>query len=89
MNDTLTRAYVEEIEYQTRKINNLKRWMRYVLLTSSFSLFLIVSPLQSRLWIRFIFVIVMALCVIAAVLIGWAIHNGTANVSSLLERMNR
>lgn len=89
MNDTLTRAYVEEIEYQTRKINNLKRWMRYVLLTSSLSLFLIVSPLQSRLWIRFIFVIVMALCVISAVLIGWAIHNGTANVSSLLERMNR
>lgn len=89
MNDTLTRAYVEEIEYQTRKINNLKRWMRYVLLTSSLSLFLIVSPLQLQLWIRVIFVIVMALCVIAAVLIGWAIHNGTANVSSLLERMNR
>ena len=88
MNDTLTRAYVEEIEYQTRKINNLKRWMRYVLLTSSLSLFLIVSPLQTRLWIRFILEIVMALCVIAAVLIGWAIHNGTANVSSLLERMN-
>lgn len=88
MNDTLTRAYVEEVEFQTRMINNLKRWLRYALLTSSLSLFLIVSPLQLQLWIRVIFVIVMALCVIAAVLIGWAIHNGTANVSSLLERMN-
>lgn len=89
MNDTLTRVYVEKVEYQTRKINNLKRWMRYVLLTRSLSFFMIVSPVQLRLWIRFIFVIVMVLCVIAAVLIGWAIHNGTANVSSLLERMNR
>ena len=88
MNDTLTRAYVEEVEFQTRMINNLKRWLRYALLTSSLSLFLIVSPLQLQLWIRVIFVIVMALSVIAAVLIGWAIHNGTANVSSLLERMN-
>ena len=88
MNDTLTRAYVEEVEFQTRMINNLKRWLRYALLTSSLSLFLIVSPLQLQLWIRVIFVIVMTLCVIAAVLIGWAIHNGTANVSSLLERMN-
>lgn len=88
MNDTLTRVYVEKVEYQTRKINNLKRWMRYVLLTRSLSFFMIVSPVQLRLWIRFIFVIVMVLCVIAAVLIGWAIHNGTANVSSLLERMN-
>ena len=89
MNDTLTRVYVEKVEYQTRKINNLKRWMRYVLLTRSLSFFMIVSPVQLRLWIRFIFVSVMVLCVIAAVLIGWAIHNGTANVSSLLERMNR
>ena len=88
MNDTLTRAYVQEVEYQTRMINNLKRWLRYALLTSSLSLFLIVSPLQLQLWIRVIFVIVMTLSVIAAVLIGWAIHNGTANVSSLLERMN-
>lgn len=88
MNDTLTRAYVEEVEFQTRMINNLKRWLRYALLTSSLSLFLIVSPLQLQLWIRVIFVIVMTLSVIAAVLIGWAIHNGTANVSSLLERMN-
>ena len=89
MNDTLTRAYVEEIEYQTRKINNLKRWMRYVLLTSSLSLFLIVSPLQLQLWIRVIFVVVMALSVVAAVFIGWAIYRGTANVSSLLDRMNQ
>ena len=89
MNDTLTRVYVEKVEYQTCKINNLKRWMRYVLLTRSLSFFMIVSPVQLRLWIRFIFVIVMVLCVIAAVLIGLAIHNGTANVSSLLERMNR
>ena len=88
MNDTLTRAYVEEVEFQTRMINNLMRWLRYALLTSSLSLFLIVSPLQLQLWIRVIFVIVMTLSVIAAVLIGWAIHNGTANVSSLLERMN-
>ena len=89
MNDTLTRVYVEKVEYQTRKINNLKRWMRYVLLTRSLSFFMIVSPVQLRLWIRFIFVIVMAINVLAAVLIGWAIRNGTSNVSSLLERMNR
>ena len=89
MNDTLTRAYVQEVEYQTRMINNLKRWLRYALLTSSLSLFLIVSPLQLQLWIRVIFVIVMAINVLAAVLIGWAIRNGTSNVSSLLERMNR
>ena len=89
MNDTLTRAYVEEVEFQTRMINNLKRWLRYALLTSSLSLFLIVSPLQLQLWIRVIFVIVMALSVIAAVFIGWAIYRGTANVSSLLDRMNQ
>ena len=87
-NDRLRQAYVEEARYQTRMIQNLRRWVKYALLISSLSLFLIVSPLQLQLWIRVIFVIVMTLSVIAAVLIGWAIHNGTANVSSLLERMN-
>lgn len=89
MNNRLRRAYVEEVEYQTRMINNLKRWVRYALLTSSLSLFLIVSPLQLQLWVRVIFVIVMALSVIVAVFIGWAIYRGTANVSSLLDRMNQ
>ena len=89
MNDRLRRAYVEEVEYQTRMIKNLRRWVKYALLTSSLSLFLIVSPLQLQLWIRVIFVIVMALSVIAAVFIGWAIYRGTANVSSLLDRMNQ
>ena len=89
MNDTLTRAYVEEVEFQTRMINNLKRWLRYALLTSSLSLFLIVSPLGQQLWIKIIAGVVMVVSVISAVLIGWAIHNGTANVSSLLDQIDQ
>ena len=88
-NDRLRQAYVEEARYQTRMIQNLRRWVKYALLISSLSLFLIVSPLGQQLWIKIIAGVVMVVSVISAVLIGWAIHNGTANVSSLLDRIDQ
>ena len=88
-NDRLRQAYVEEARYQARMIKNLRRWVKYALLISSLSLFLIVSPLGQQLWIKIIAGVVMVVSVVSAVLIGWAIHNGTANVSSLLDRIDQ
>ena len=84
MKKELKSHYVEEVKYQTKMLNNLKRWLKYSIIFSSlFLAFVLFGP--SSLILRIIEIIGMVLCVIASVIIGLGIRNGRNNVNKILD----
>ena len=84
MNKELKSHYVDEVKYQTKMLNNLKRWLKgSIIFSSLFLAFILVGP--SSLVLRIVGIIGMVLCVIASVIIGLAIRNGRNNVNKILD----
>lgn len=84
MNKELKSHYVDEVKYQTKMLNNLKRWLKCSIIFSSlFLAFVLFGP--SSLVLRIIEIIGMMLCVIASVIIGLGIRNGRNNVNKILD----
>lgn len=84
MNKELKSHYVEEVKYQTKMLNNLKRWLKCSIIFSSlFLAFILFGP--SAIILRIIGIIGMVLCVIASVVIGFGIRNGRNNVNKILD----
>lgn len=84
MNKELKSHYVDEVKYQTKMLNNLKRWLKCLIIFSSlFLAFVLFGP--SSLVLRIIEIIGMMLCVIASVIIGLGIRNGRNNVNKILD----
>ena len=84
MNKELKSHYVDEVKYQTKMLNNLKRWLKCSIIFSSLFLAFILFG-SSSLVLRFVGIIGMVLCVIASVIIGLAIRNGRNNVNKILD----
>lgn len=84
MNKELKSHYVDEVKYQTKMLNNLKRWLKYSIIFSSLFLASILFG-TSSLVLRIIGIIGMVLCVIVSVIIGLAIRNGRNNVNKILD----
>ena len=84
MNKELKSHYVDEVKYQTKMLNNLKRWLKgSIIFSSLFLAFILVGP--SSLVLRIVGINGMVLCVIASVIIGLAIRNGRNNVNKILD----
>ena len=84
MNKELKSHYVDEVKYQTKMLNNLKRWLKYSIIFSSLFLAFILFG-SSSLIIRIIGIIGMIVCVIISVIIGLGIRNGRNNVNKILD----
>lgn len=84
MNKELKSHYVDEVKYQAKMLNNLKRWLKCSIIFSSLFLAFILFG-SSSLILRIIGIIGMVLCVIASVIIGLAIRNGRNNVNKILD----
>lgn len=84
MNKELKLHYVEEVKYQTKMLNNLKRWLKGSIIFSSLFLAFILFG-TSSLILKIIGIIGMVLCVIASVIIGLGIRNGRNNVNKILD----
>ena len=84
MNKEFKTQYVDEVKYQTKMLNNLKRWLKgSIIFSSLFLAFILFGP--SSLILRIIGIIGMVLCVIASVIIGLGIRNGRNNVNKILD----
>lgn len=84
MNKELKSHYVDEVKYQTKMLNNLKRWLKCSIIFSSlFLAFILFVP--ASIILRIIGIIGMVLCVIASVVIGLGIRNGRNNVNKILD----
>jgi hypothetical protein len=81
---------IKEIEYQSRMLQNLKKWMRNLIVFSSIGVVIAYWALALQNGMIFnvigvISVIVTALCVIGCAVIGFAFKNGKANVEKIIR----
>ncbi len=81
-------AYKYEIALQTGWIRNMKKWLRYLVLASSFLLVLSLFAGRIHQLLGIISPILFALCVIAAVLTATAIRSGSQNVHRLIDQID-
>lgn len=84
MDNNLKSHYVDEVKYQTKMLNNLKRWLKHSIIFSSIFLTFVAFG-SSHPVLKVIGIIGMVLCIIASVVIGLAIRNGRNNVNKILD----
>lgn len=65
MQSEMKQAYVGEIKYQTKMLNNLKVWLRNMIMLSSISLILILFGDEMYSFLSTVGIILMVLSVIA------------------------
>lgn len=85
MEAQLKQSYVKEVKYQTKMLNNLKRWLRNFIIFSSLSLVLVVSGPSIHPLLRPIGIFLMILAVIGCVVIGLGIKNGKDNIDKIID----
>ena len=72
---------LKEIEYQTRMLNNLKKWIRNLIILSSIKI-------QEGLMFNIIggvSIVLVTACVIGCVVIGLALKRGQENVNKIVQ----
>lgn len=89
METQLKQSLINEVEYQKRMLNNLKRWLRNVIIFSSLSLVLIVSGPSIHSFIRIVGIIMMIISVLCAIVIGLGLKNGKDNVEKFLNNISQ
>ena len=66
---------LKEIEYQTRMLNNLKKWIRNLIILSSCGMGIAYWAIK----------ILVTACVIGCVVIGLALKRGQENVNKIVQ----
>jgi hypothetical protein len=82
-------AYVNEIKYQIKMLNNLKGWLRNLMVISSVALLLILFGGQYSVFIPAAGAVVMAVSVIGCIAVGLGLKNGRANVNKLINYIEK
>lgn len=85
METQLKQSYVQEVKYQIKMLNNLKRWLRNFMIFSSFSLILIVFGPSIHPLLKPISIVLMILAVIGCIVIGLGLKNGKDNIEKILK----
>ena len=89
MEAKLKQSYIEEIKFQTKMLNNLKRWLKVSIILSSLSFaFVIFGPSLDFVY-QIIGLMGMILSTIACVLILLGYNNGRNNVNKIIDSLNK
>ena len=89
MEAKLKQSYIEEIKFQTKMLNNLKRWLKVSIILSSLSFaFVLFGPSLDFVY-QIIGIIGMILSTIASVLILLGYKNGRNNVNKIIDSLNK
>ena len=83
MNQKLKEAYIEEVKYQTKQINRLKIWL---IIVSSLIIIIIFFAKNSSI-ITIISYFALLVTIIALLITGLAIRNGSMNVKNILFKI--
>lgn len=89
MENQIKQSYIQEIQYQTKMLNNLKRWLRNLIIFSSLSLVLIISGSSVHPILKPLGITLMILSVIGCVTVGLGIKNGKDNIEKLLKAIGK
>lgn len=85
METQLKQSYIREVKYQTKMLNNLKRWLRNFMIFSSLSIVLIVFGPSFHPLLQPIGIVLMILAVIGCIVIGLGLKNGKDNIEKILK----
>ena len=85
---------LKEIEYQTKMLNNLKKWIRNLIILSSVGVVVAYWALKMQEGIAYnvigvISIILIVICVILWAVIGLAFKNGKANVDKIIKLVEK
>lgn len=85
METKLKNNYIEEVKYQMRMLNHLKRWLKTFSIFSSISLILIIFGPSVHFLVRPFAIVMMIISIFACVIIGLGLKNGKDNVSKIID----
>ncbi len=80
-------AYIEEVKYQTKMLNNLRKWMRYLVSISSICLALAIWGDNIASAVQVIGIIFTVISVIGCVLVGFALKKGSDNINKIITHL--
>ncbi len=86
MNTNIKNAYANEMKYQLKMINNLKRWLRMLYIVSSLSLFLIIYGPSLNALVRPISSIILFISILCILVITLGLKNGKDNLTKVLNK---
>lgn len=86
MDERTKDAYVKEVKFQMKMLQNLKRWIRNMMILSSIALALILFGANLHQALKVIGVTLMVISLGATLLLGWTIKKGTYNLGLLLGK---
>ncbi len=81
-----SQGYVQEIEFQTKMLTNLKKWLKVILLISSLGVLLIYG-FASNTPLKIFGIILFVVSIVLAFIIGLAIYNGQKNVNKVIDEL--
>lgn len=85
---------LKEIEYQTKMLDNLKKWIRNLIILSSVGVVIAYWALKLQEGLVYniigvISVILIVICIVLCVVIGLAFKNGKANVEKIIQLVGK
>lgn len=89
MQDKVKQAYIGEIQYQTKMLNNLKVWLRNMIVLSSISLILILCGESISTFLPIVGIVLMVLSVIACLILSLGIKNGYNNINKIINYIEK
>lgn len=89
MQDKVKQAYIGEIQYQTKMLNNLKVWLRNMIVLSSISLILILCGASISSFLPIVGIVLMVLSVIACLILSLGIKNGYNNINKIINYIEK
>jgi len=85
MEAKLKKTYIEEVKYQTKMLNHLKRWLKNCIIFSSISLILIIFGASVHPILTIIGILFMIISVLGCLIIGLGVKNGQENISKIID----
>lgn len=79
-------AYKQEIIVQNKLLNNLKKWLRNLIIISSL-IIIIIMYINTHPFITIISYALLVISIIAMLVIGLAIRNGSTNIKNILLKI--
>lgn len=86
MDQRTKEAYIEEVKFQMKMLQNLKRWVRNMLILSSIALTLILFGANFHQTLRIIGFVLIVISLVTVLILGWIIKKGSHNVELLLGK---
>lgn len=87
MDAKLKKAYIAEVQYQTKMLNHLKKWLTSLIIFSSISFVLVLFGSSIHPFVQILGVILMVISVLACVLVGLGYKNGCQNVNKIINHI--